>query len=202
MFTRKLIKKIFGIKSGNDKHSSMKKGVMLGTFLAFLLASFMVVYAVLRLFSFQSFTTELSKKTIFEFDLQADVLASEVGPGDTVAINPSIFNNATEAMYVFIELEIPECEEGALYDYEVEENWTLVESGDGFYVYAYGGSELTALEPGETTTELMQEITMKNISNAEYASIDDINVNVTGYGIDATGTSDPASAWEECKALR
>lgn len=180
----------------------MKKGIWLGTFLAGLFASFIVVYAIVRLFYSQDLSTHFSKATIFEFELNANIFDVEITPGDVVVFNPSIHNTATEAMYVFIEIEIPECSEGSLYDFDIDENWNLVEHTGDYYVYAYGDGEMTVLQPGDTTPELTTNVTMKKISNAEYSEIADINLCVHGYGIDINGVSDAVSVWEECKALR
>ena len=37
--------------------------------------------------------------------------------------------------------------------------------------------------PGDSTSVLTEQMTMKSNSNEEYASIDDINVTFTGYAI-------------------
>ena len=43
---------------------------------------------------------------------------------------------------------------------------------------------------------------MGEISNAEYASIDDINITITGYAIGTEDVAtDPVEAWEQCKAI-
>ena len=74
--------------------------------------------------------------------------------------------------------------------------------GDGTVVYAYGSTEMTILAPGDSTSALTNQMTMKSISNAEYAAIDDINITITGY---AMGTEDmstnPVDSWKECKTI-
>ena len=49
---------------------------------------------------------------------------------------------------------------------------------------------------------LAEQMTMHAMSNAEYATIDDINITITGYAI---GTEDvsvtPAEAWNQCKII-
>lgn len=43
---------------------------------------------------------------------------------------------------------------------------------------------------------------MNEISNAEYAAIDDINITITGYAMGTEDMSaDPQEAWNQCKAL-
>ena len=79
----------------------------------------------------------------------------------------------------------------------------MVEEDTEHSVYAYGADELTELFPGEETVGLTDQMTMEDISNADFASIDDINITITGFGIDTNGTTtDPESVWEECKGIR
>ena len=105
-------------------------------------------------------------------------------------------------MYVFIQVDMPSTVDGALYSFDADNEWIPVSENDGTMVYAYANSEMTALQPGDSTSALTEQMTMKSISNAEYAGIDDINITITGY---AMGTEDmstyPVDAWIECKAI-
>lgn len=128
--------------------------------------------------------------------------SGEVGPGDSFLLNPVIFNDATEAMYVFVEIRMPTVSDGMLYVFDVDEEWTLVESGNGTVVYAYGTDEMTLLGSGDSTSALTNQMTMQAISNAEYAGIDDINITITGYAIGTENVStNPTDAWNECKSI-
>ena len=139
-----------------------------------------------------------------QFDLTTDMSSGEVGPGDSFSVNPFIYNDATEDMYVFIEIEMPLVWTTPLYSFIPSDDWCVVESDGGVVVYAYtAGSEgMTALTPGESTTALTEQMTMRSITNAEYAGIDDINITLTGYAI---GVEDvptvPEEAWEHCKLI-
>ena len=92
--------------------------------------------------------------------------------------------------------------DGALYSFDADDEWCFLSEDGGTIVYAYGSAEMTALSPGESTSALTNQMTMKSISNAEYAGIDDINIIITGY---AMGTEDmstiPAEAWCQCKEI-
>ena len=61
---------------------------------------------------------------------------------------------------------------------------------------------MTVLSPGNCTTALTEQMTMRSITNAEYAGIDDINITLTGYAI---GVEDvptvPVEAWDYCKLI-
>ena len=189
----------------------MKKRIItIGLWTGIFVATVIVVYAITNLFFTKSQTSEFSKKQIFQFDLDTGISSSEIGPGDSFSVSPVIFNDATEEMYVFVEIQMPEYTDSSLpesgdshlYTFDVNEEWTLVESGSGTVVYAYASADMTALQPGESTSALTTQMTMQSITNAEYAAIDDINITITGY---AMGTEDmstiPADAWNECKTI-
>ena len=61
---------------------------------------------------------------------------------------------------------------------------------------------MTALQPGESTSALTEQMTMDEVSNAEYAAIDDINITITDYAI---GTEDmstnPTESWNQCMEI-
>lgn len=180
-----------------------KKLSRLGFVIAILCCTVIAVYAISRLFYSKSVTSNFSKKQIFEFELSASTMQAELGPGDSVSVNPIIKNSATEKMFVFIEVKTPVFKDEPLYEYAVNEDWVLVESYSGSEVFAYGGDQLTMLFPDESTTPLMSSITMKQVSNAEYSEIEDINISITGYAIDCQGyTTVPLEIWNEIKMLK
>ena len=161
-----------------------------------------IAYAITTLFFTKSVTSQLSKKMVFQFDLETDMTATEVGPGESFDVKPVVTSDATEAMYVFIQVDMPKTFDGALYTFEVHPDWIPVGDSDGRIVYAYAGSEMTPLQPGDSTSALTEQMTMKSISNAEYAGVDDINISITGYAIGTEDVSaDPQEAWEQCKAI-
>lgn len=159
-------------------------------------------YAITNLFFTQGTTTGFTKKVVFQFDLDVGMSTGAVGPGDSISVNPVVTNSATEEMYVFVKIQMPEWDGSPLYTYRVDEAWTLVESEGGAVVYAYAHPEMIILSPGGSTIALTNQMNMRSISNAEYAAIDDINITITGYavGIEEVSTN-PAEAWNECKAI-
>ena len=161
-----------------------------------------VTYAIMNLFVSKSVTTSFTKKQIFRFDFNTGLNGGEVGLGDSFSVDSFIYNDATEDMFVFIRVDMSFVDGLPLYTFEVDSGWTQVESDGGMVVYAYtDGSEcMTVLTPGESTTALTEQLTMRSITIAEYAGIDDINITFTGYAI---GVEDvptvPEEAWEHCK---
>ena len=177
-----------------------KKALRTGIACGLLLGTTIIAYAVTFLFFSKSETSNLSKKTVFQFDLSTDMIATEVGPGDSFDVKPVVCSDATEEMYVFVQVDMPTTEDGVLYSCDIDNEWIPVSDNDGITVYAYAGSEMTVLQPGDCTSALTEKMTMDEISNAEYAYIDDINVTITGYAIGTEEVSvDPVEAWEQCK---
>lgn len=55
---------------------------------------------------------------------------------------------------------------------------------------------------GDSTSVLTSRMTMSEISNAEYAAIDDINITITRYAIGTEGIdANPLEAWNQCKLI-
>ena len=179
-----------------------KKAVRVGVACGIMLGATIITYAITSLFFTKSERSDLSKKKVFQFDLSTDMAATEVGPGDSFEVKPVVYNDATEEMYVFIQVEMPTVENKALYSFDLDDEWCVVSEDDGTIVYGYGSTEMTILSPGDSTSTLTNQMTMRSISNAEYAAIDDINITITGYamGIEDMST-DPVDAWNECKMI-
>ena len=179
-----------------------KKAVRAGVACGILLGTTIIAYAITSLFFTKSETSKLSKKTVFQFDLETDMTATEVGSGESFDVRPVVTSDATKEMYVFIQVYMPETFDGALYSFEVNPEWISVGDSDGRIIYAYAGSEMTALQPGDSTSALTERMKMNEISNAEYAAIDDINITIIGYAMGTEDMSaDPQEAWNECKAI-
>ena len=132
-----------------------------------------VVYAITNLFFTASQTSGFSKKEIFQFDLDTGFSGGEIGLGDSFSVSPVIYNDATEKMYVFLEGQIPEytdayLADSFLYTYDANGDWTLVESGNGTDVYVYRSTDMTTLQPGESTSALTNQMITKSITNGSY----------------------------------
>ena len=129
----------------------------------------------------------------------------EIKSGDRFCVTPLVYNDATEEMYVFIQVVLPTNEGNVIYSFDVNDEWCVVSEDDGSKVYAYADSEMTALYQGESTSVLTEQITMNAMnamSNAEYAAIGDINITITGYAIGTENVStDPTEAWNQCKLI-
>ena len=54
-----------------------------------------------------------------------------------LTLYPVIYNDATEDMFVFIRVDMPFVDGSPLYTFEVDRDWTQVESDEGVVVYAY-----------------------------------------------------------------
>ena len=166
------------------------------------MATVIVAYAVTKLFFMKSQTSDFSKKQIFQFDLDTGLSSGEIAPGDSFSVSPVIFNDSTEEMYVFIQVDMPETGNGMLYSFDADDDWCFLSEDGGTVVYAYGNSEMTALQPGESTSALTEQMKMNEVSNAEYAAIDDINITITGYAIGTENMStNPIESWNQCMEI-
>lgn len=190
----------------------IKRIVSIGIACGALLASAIAAYAITTLFVSQSVTSNLSKKQVFQIVFDSNGGEGEVGPGDSFPVNPVVVNDATEDMYVFIQIQMPgysgasqqQPEDSLLYTFIAGADWKLVESDHESVVYAYtsGNDGMTPLQPGEKTSALTTQMTMRSITNAEYAAIGDINIKITCYAVGTDGVStNPSDAWNECKTI-
>lgn len=182
----------------------MKKIMKIAVMIGLLVIGGAGVYAMTRYYLAKSVTSEFTKKHIFTFDLSTELTPEEIGPGDSFRVNPTVYNDATEEMYVFLSLDMPLVSETALYSYEIDnDSWIMVEKAGGTVVYAYASNEtMTPLPSGDTTTALTDQMSMRDISNADYAAIEDINFTITGYGMGTEEViTDPNEAWVYCKAI-
>lgn len=178
----------------------MKRSTAVIITLLLLAMTTVVAYAVTTLFfKGEPQTSDYSKKTYFQFDGSGFFTQSgEVGPGESLGIDPVITSNATVDMYVFIRVEMPGYNGAGLYELNTDSGWECIESGANGdkYISVYRFNDVVA--PGASTTALGSSLTMVDMSLAEYSELSDINVTMTGY---ACGTEDKSldTAWESIK---
>ena len=134
--------------------------------------------------------------TIFKFEMiNVFTEGGEILPGESKSINPVITSGATEDMYCFIRVVMPLAPDGtALYSLNIDGGWSLENSGavNGQWVEVYRYGE--ALTPGASTTPLATQMTMVDMSLAEFVSLGDLNVEMTGYSC-GTDDTDITEAW-------
>lgn len=111
-------------------------------------------------------------------------------------INPEVTSNATTDMYVFMKVVMPKCSLGGLYD--INADWVRVDSyeQDGQWVEVYGYNNV--LTPGQSTGQMADKATMKEIGLEEYVSFTNIQFSMTAY---ACGTNDETfeDAWGDIR---
>lgn len=128
--------------------------------------------------------------------------AIEIIPGEYQPYDPYLINNSNYDAYMFIEVTLPD---NTLELSDVNSSWTLVESNDDTYVYAYGSS--TALEPvpavekdssgdyvGPETVPLCDNVFMPENVNFVQGHYD---IQATGYAVSAeqVTSSNPKDIW-------
>lgn len=105
-------------------------------------------------------------------------------------------------MYVFIKIELPVVDEKFLYELTVDDDLIEIERWDGYVVYAYTHENMKMLNLEDITDPLFIHMRMRNISNADYDRLDDINIRITrdALGIALENTL-PIEAWNTCKSM-
>lgn len=162
------------------------------------LGAALVTYALTSFFTRAEVVLSPEKKSFFEIEVRDCGTPGLIGPGESFETSPTVYNNATEEMYVFMKVEMPVVGGELLYSFTKGAEWVEVEDG----VYAYGGDKMTVLGVGDSTPALTSAMKMRDISRAEYSALSDLSIKITGYAI---GTEDvetnPADAWNVCKGL-
>ena len=143
--------------------------------------------------------------------------AEDMMPGESVTKDPTITNDSTaNAAYVFAKVEIP-CSSDAtpIEAFElgsIGSGWTLMSDGActlntttnkyvATKIYNYGTSgAMTSLAASASTSPVFSSITLNNdIDGTQTGLTGNLNVVVTGYGIQAEGLSSavPSTVWGE-----
>jgi len=169
--------------------------------LALLMTTTVVAYALVTYITTMTQTSSFTKKEYFEMSgSEIFSASSEVGPGEKVSINPMITSMSSVDMYVFIRVEMPGYNGGGLYDLTVNDGWSLVENEvvDDKWVEVYRyDSELT---PDQSTTVLANKLTMVNMTLAEFAEIEEIDVSMTGFACRTADVAGIDEAWDYIKS--
>ena len=132
--------------------------------------------------------------------------AQDMMPGETVTKDPIVNNVGKNKAFVFMKVEVPCLSDDTkeLFTYTVNSGWNLLENGtctDGkaIKVYNYGSaSGMTELAVDASTPALFNNVTLVNLTNAEASkATGDLNMVVTGYGIQAEGleSTTPTDVW-------
>lgn len=166
--------------------------------LGLFLGGALVAYAAAVLFYKAEVVLSPEKKSFFEIEVRDCGTPGLIGPGESFETSPTVYNNATEEMYVFMKVEMPVVSDGSLYSFDLGEGW--VDLGDG--VYAYADDAMTTLVPGDNTPALTSAMKMREISRAEFSTLENISIKITGYAIGTEGVdNNPVQAWNCCKTI-
>lgn len=164
----------------------------------------LVAYAASVLFGTAHQSTNLSKDRYITVQLSGAEAEGTIKPSDTVSLSPVLTNNGDVDATAIISVVVPVVNGSPAYEYSVNSAWTLIEADEtaGEYVYGYGTSdELSIVAPGGSTDPLVENgFTMRSdITGAEFNGMSDVDINMTGYMIDASEDSeagtDPGTVW-------
>lgn len=169
--------------------------------LALLMTTTVVAYALVTYITTKTQTSVFTKKEYFEMS-GSEIFSesSAVGPGEKVSINPMITSMSSVDMYMFIKVEMPVFNDAGLYELNVDASWSMVESGESnntwVEVYQYDSE----LKPDQSTTVLANKLTMVNMTLAEFAEIEEIDVSMTGYACRVADVAGIDEAWDYIKS--
>ena len=167
----------------------------IAVFFGLTIAGVVFALATTSLFFYFTQNSPWVKKDYFEFyggNMFPE--GGDMGPGESKSVNFAFTSDATVDAYAVVRVVMPLAPAGTygLYSLSGGSGWSQIENGvvgDRWVeVYRYDA----VLVPGGTTSPLATTATMSTISRAEYAMIDDINVEVNCY---ACGTEDTDDAW-------
>lgn len=164
----------------------------------------LVAYAASVLFNTAHQSTNLSKERYITVQLSGAEATGTIKHGDPVALSPVLTNNGSVNATAIIRVSMPTVNGSPAHEYTLGSGWTEIESDPtaGEYVYGYGTSdELSIVAPGGSTDPLVENgFTMRSdITGAEFNGMSDVDINMTGYMIDASEDSeagtDPGTVW-------
>lgn len=146
------------------------------------LATGVVAYAAISTLVTSFWGSNWSKKGFVEIEITVPAASGNVGPGDTMTVSPTITNNGNDDGLAFIKFTYPTISNntgmsGSAYTWTEKSGWSVIEQGIGYTVYGYS----SPLGEYETTGELLESVTMKDMTGAEYKAIDDVNIRFDGY---------------------
>ena len=179
----------------------LKKPASIVIIIGILAGMGILAFAISSLFSsIGNQTSNYDKKEYFEFTTSDFFTESgEFGPGESKGINPVVTSNSSVDAYVVMRVTMPVIDDSGLYTINTGADWSQIESsevdGEWVEVYLYG----EALSPEASTSALGSSVTMKDISRAEYGSLDDLNIKIDAYAV-GTDDEEMEDAWKDIKA--
>ena len=127
---------------------------------------------------------------------------AKLKPGDSFSINPTLTNDGSVDMYMFMRAEMPVYSNSGLFEINIGSGWELIkseidpnDSSQWIEVYRYQ----QMVPPDQTTTAMADKVTLKKISNYEFAQMGDMPITMTGYGC-AVSEATAGTAWGEIES--
>lgn len=202
-----------------EKRKNLKKVIVAGAAIAVMLVGGASAY-----FTATDDATNTWTVGNVAIDLQEPAYdASEkdnITPNQQLDKDPVVENTGSNEAFIFVKFSIPkasvktvgsdgkptEASVQELFDYTVNDNWTLIDEASGTdsntYIYAYGTEEqCLGVDPEETTAVVFKDgkIKFKNVLEGQVDS--SLTLPVYAYAIQtsditADGSTAPADVWE------
>lgn len=132
--------------------------------------------------------------------------AENIVQGKTITKDPAVLNSSTLDMYCFMSVEIPvktvmtverapQRVKTQLFSYQINGGWQELSRGDtsGGVRILYGYTSKVA--PNAKTARLFNSVKYANVVEGEIPASPTLDINITGYGIQAVGFSSMQDAY-------
>ena len=145
----------------------------------------------------KAFHVPVAPGSYSSFDIFQPEDQQEVVPGGTIDVHPQVTNDGNTNGMAIIQLTYPTRNDGSpAYTWTVGDGWTKLSEGTGYTYYGY----TQVLSPQESTTELCNGMTLKEMSGEEFTGIADLSVGGTGHFFPADDYGDDITViWDQVK---
>ena len=144
-------------------------------FLFFSIAA--IAYAAASLLISKTWKTNIQKGEILSMQLVQTDVEGTVSPGDTIDVDPVIYNDGTIQGTVLMKVSYPTLSNASpAYSWTIGSGWSKITDCTGYTVYGYG-----SVVDGSSTESLMSGMTMVEMSGEEFDGLTDVNVTVDGW---------------------
>lgn len=162
-----------------SEKTARQKATSIGSILGCFLGAAILAYAASSLFTHDSFTIQNTKGQVVSIDLTGAVEGIEVVPGTEQSVSPSITNNGTEPMYVFVRFDVGVTSSGTpVYSFDPDDDsWTAVDTGEaGELLYVYGSGSTPVAVNSQEIADLSGVLTCI-ASGSDFVMLDDVSVS-------------------------
>ena len=203
--------KHFLIDTPWTQKTTLQRLTTITSFIGISLAIGILAFALSRLFDTKVIDVEMGKGRTLTVNIVDTVPKRDLVPGDEVTVNPTVSNDGTEVMYLYVRFDCSTYTNPSnssvepIYSFSPDESvsssWYHVPSStgeEGQIIMAYGAeSEMTPVAHGESVS-LPGKLTLV-MDNDSFNGIDaeGLDFKIVGCGIDTAGEVSARGAYDE-----